>query len=53
MVKQADISNPAFWFPVVFWGFWVSRNLETRNPETLKESLRKATKLYIVEYIQA
>ena len=28
----------SFRFPVVFWGFWVSRNLETRN---LKESLKK------------
>ena len=27
----------SFWFPAVFGDFWVLRNLETRNLETLKE----------------
>ena len=33
----------SFWFSVVLGGFWVSRNLETRNLETLKESPGKAS----------
>ena len=43
MLKSSANLQFSFWFLVVFWGFWVSRNLETRNLETLKGSLRKAS----------
>ena len=33
----------SFRFSVVWGGFWVSKNLETRNLETLKKSPRKAS----------
>ena len=38
----------SFRFPAVFGGFWVSRNLKTRNLETLKESLENIQKLLVV-----
>ena len=44
--RPSAICTFSFRFPAVFGGFWVSRNLKTRNLETLKESL-KASRKYL------
>ena len=43
--RTSAICTFSFRFPAVFGGFWVSRNLKTRNLETLKESLEIIQKI--------
>ena len=43
---SSAICTFSFRFPAFFGGFWGSRNLKTRNLETLKESL-KASRKYL------